>query len=131
MPTGTVASWHIQKTGIWMRSIALHAMQSGNSIDSPYAHSYMDGLLGLIEGCRSGKSDPGETLEHIMIDMVSFQRFLDMRLTVLEKSRIRRSPGDWRGSAPVHMPSRLFRMMALRAALIEPMKMTLALRMHA
>ena len=69
-----------------MRSIALHAMQSGNSIDSPYAHSYMDGLLGLIEGCRSGKSDPGETLEHIMIDMVSFQRFLDMRLTVLEKA---------------------------------------------
>lgn len=66
---------------------ALQAMQSGNSIDSPYAHSYMDGLLGLIEGCRSGKSDPDETLEQIMIDMVSFQQFLDMRLTVLEKKQ--------------------------------------------
>lgn len=66
---------------------ALHAMQSGNSIDSPYAHSYMDGLLGLIERCGSGKSDPDETLEQIMIDMVSFQQFLDMRLTALEKKQ--------------------------------------------
>lgn len=64
---------------------ALQAMQSVNAEDSPYAHAYMDNLLGLVEQYRSGEMECGELLEQAMIDMVSFQQFLDMRVTMLER----------------------------------------------
>ena len=62
-------------------------MQSGNAEDSPYAHAYIDGLLDLMESRRSGGMEPDEMFEQIMIGMVSFQQFLDMRLTLLERKQ--------------------------------------------
>lgn len=66
---------------------ALQVMQSGNAEDSPYAHAYIDGLLDLMESRRSGGMEPDEMFEQIMIGMVSFQQFLDMRLTLLERKQ--------------------------------------------
>ena len=66
---------------------ALQVMQSGNSEDSPYAHSYIDELLSLIESYKSGDMKPDEMFEQIMIGLVSFQQFLDMRLTLLERKQ--------------------------------------------
>lgn len=66
---------------------ALQVMQSGNSEDSPYAHSYIDELLSLIGSYKSGDMKPDEMFEQVMIGLVSFQQFLDMRLTLLERKQ--------------------------------------------
>lgn len=62
-------------------------MQSGNSGDSLYAHSYIDELLSLIGSYKSGDMKPDEMFEQVMIGLVSFQQFLDMRLTLLERKQ--------------------------------------------
>lgn len=66
---------------------ALQVMQSGNSEDSPYAHSYIDELLSLIGSYKSGDMKPDEMFEQVMIGLVSFQQFFDMRLTLLERKQ--------------------------------------------
>ena len=40
-----------------------------------------------MESRRSGGMEPDEMFEQIMIGMVSFQQFLDMRLTLLERKQ--------------------------------------------
>ncbi|PKV06251.1 hypothetical protein CQR51_0851 [Bifidobacterium pseudolongum subsp. globosum] len=72
---------------------ALTAMQQMNTESSPYAHAAFDNVLSMLERYGEGEEALWPVLETMLIEVFSFQQFLDMRLTRIEQAQ--HPPVSW------------------------------------
>lgn len=70
-----------------MLTQALGVLQRMNADSSPSAHAAFDDVLAMLERYGEGKEELWPTLEAMLLKVFSFQQFLDMRLTRLEREQ--------------------------------------------